>query len=109
MSRVERGLAGGRLLIVGTRVAPRAATTGLRRRSGLWGGLVHDGGAIEDGEGPAPAGEFAGDGDVGDDGPFLAQVEGDPSFVQSPIPGVAAGAGWRGASSQRSRMVLPGR
>jgi hypothetical protein len=45
---------------------------------------------VEDGEGPAPAGEFAGDGDVGDHGRFLAQVEGDPALVQASVAGVAA-------------------
>src|SRR4051795_5290229 len=52
---------------------------------------------VEDGQGPAPAGQLAGDRGVGHDGTLAAWVEGGPSRVQapvalpSPVPGRGAG------------------
>src|ERR1044072_6663063 len=68
-------------------MAPRVATTTtiVTKRSGGW--------SVHDGQGPAPAGQLAGDGDVGDDVAFAAQVESDPPLVRSPVAGVAAGSG----------------
>ena len=61
-------------------------------------------------QGPAPAGQFAGDGDVGDHRPFLAQVQVDPAGVQPAgcrhVPRVRAAAG---AWSQRRCGTTPGR
>ena len=44
------------------------------------------------GQGPAPAGEFAGDGDVGDDRAFAAFEVAEPAFVQAPVPGMSPGS-----------------
>ena len=49
---------------------------------------------------PAPAGQFAGDGDVGDHRPFLAQVQVDPAGVQALVAGMRARAG-------RGRCLVP--
>src|SRR5256885_11206780 len=50
---------------------------------------------LEDRQGPAPAGQFTSDGDVGDHGLLLAGNEGLPPVVQSVVAGVAAGLGRR--------------
>jgi hypothetical protein len=47
-------------------------------------------------QGPAPAGELAGDGDAGDDRPSAAFEVTEPAFVQASIPGSAAGSCLRG-------------
>src|SRR5665809_38045 len=61
------------------------------RRSGPgWSGLL-----LEHGQGPAPAGELAGDGDVGHDVALVPGSEGVPAVVQPPVALVAAGAGCR--------------
>jgi hypothetical protein len=77
------------LLIVVPRVTPRAATRPHRRVS-LWAGLF-----VHHGQRPAPPGEFAGDGDVGDDRLFPSLDESDPTIVQAMIAGVAASPGGR--------------
>ena len=71
------------------------------------------------GQGPAPAGEFAGDGDVGDAWVLTSFGETAPPFVEAAVAGVAAGpkggfdfgpagsqAGSRGAVGL---AVMPGR
>ena len=79
-------------------------------RSGL-------GGLLEDGQGPAPAGEFAGDGDIGDRGFLAAQVEAHPASVQATVAGVAAGPDRgrgqfppvaHGLAGQVAGLVVPG-
>ena len=52
-------------------------------------------GLLEHGEGPGPAGEFAGDRDVGDHGLLGAAAEGLPTLVQPSVAFVAAGPGRR--------------
>ena len=59
-------------------------------------------------QGPAPAGQFAGDGDVGDHRPFLAQVQVDPAGVQPLVAGMSAGAG-RGRGPGPSGVAAPRR
>src|SRR5690242_21641990 len=75
------------LLLVRSRVAPRAATSGHHRLAAHGVGV---GSVVEDGQGPTPAGQLAGDGDVGDHGLLLAGHEGLPSLVQPVVTGVAA-------------------
>ena len=45
---------------------------------------------VENGQGPAPAGQLAGDGGVGHDRAFLAGVETDPTLVQTVVGLLAA-------------------
>jgi hypothetical protein len=61
---------------------------------------INDGGkrgslqSVEDGQGPAPAGELAGDRGVGDHGPLAAGVEASPPGMQAPVrplPAIARG------------------
>jgi hypothetical protein len=80
-------LIGSALLIAVARVAPRAAATGVVDEADRVGLL------LEYGQGPAPAGQFAGDRDVGHHVPLAAGTEGVPAGVQSPVPGVPAGPG----------------
>jgi hypothetical protein len=89
-----------------------AATSELMSSGQLW--VL----AVEDGQRPAPASEFAGDRRVGDHGAFLALIEAHPPVVQTPIRGLTPGAGGRGrripaAPQRRARPirgpVMPGR
>ena len=71
-----------------SRVAPRAATgdVSLKQIVGVWL-FVHDS------QRPAPAGQLAGDGGVGDGVPLAALDELHPPLVQAPVALVAADAG----------------
>ena len=51
---------------------------------------------VHDGQGPAPAGELAGDRDVGHDRSLLAVGEVQPPLVQPLVAGVSTGSGRRG-------------
>jgi len=57
--------------------------------------LAWAGSGVHDGQGPAPAGELAGDGDVGDHRVLLALGEVQPPLVQPLVAGMAAGPGGR--------------
>ena len=67
------------LLIVGSRVVPRAATGHLLGEA-AYGCLV-----VHNGQRPAPAGQLAGDRDVRDGVPFAPLAEDDPPVMQSPV------------------------
>jgi len=84
LSRVERDTVVV-LLIAVSRVAPRAAVTDVSLPAGLGGLLVHDC------QGPAPAGELAGDRDVGDCGAFLPGDHLLPSMVETLVAFMPAG------------------
>ena len=65
-------------------VTPSAAAW-LQRRVSLWDGLF-----VHHGQGPTPPGEFADDGDVGDDGLLVTLDESGPPIVQAMVAGVAS-------------------
>src|SRR5687767_13914576 len=78
--------------MVESRVVPRAAAA----RSVPAGACGWSVGLLEGGEGPAPAGELAGDRDVGDHRLLLAVVEDLPAVVQPAVALMATRAGGRG-------------
>src|SRR5688572_28852719 len=69
----------GRLLIAQSRVAPRAAATAWLTKQIRVSRLALD--VLEDGQGPAPAGQFSGDGDVGDHTALVSGAHGVPAVV----------------------------
>lgn len=79
-----------RLLIARVRIAPRAVIPVLTPTASSGQGSVG-----QHRQRPAPAGEFAGDGDVGDDTALLTQVVGDPARVQPLVTGMTTRAGRR--------------
>src|SRR2546421_195254 len=90
----------GGLLIVRSRVVPRAAAPGSPtgrsggqgcRPAGLGLRLVGEGG-----QAPAPAGQFPGDGYRDHGGSFVPGGQGAPAVVQATVGGLAAGAYRRG-------------
>jgi len=95
-------------LIVETRVSSGYACRSGRER------LVA---RLHSGQGVAPAGEFAGDREVGDHGPLVSLVKGEPAFVEAPVGEVRAG-GYRpgcvgppaehGVPRPVGRLVVPG-
>ena len=84
----------GRLFITASRIVPRAAT-----KAGGPGKLEVPP-LLHDGQRPGPAGEFAGDGDIGYDGAFAAGGEDLPAVVQPLVAFMAAGP-------RRRRRLLP--
>src|SRR5664279_5460528 len=79
------------------RGADRRTTAPASHTGGPWnpaGSVVHDG------QRPAPAGQFPGDGDVGDDRSLLPGGEHLPAVLQPLVPGVAAGP-------RRRRRLVP--
>ena len=62
---------------------------------------------VENGQRPAPAGEFAGDRRVGHYGAFLAFIETGPAGVQTSVGCLAAGTGCRGRRLPSSPQIAP--
>jgi hypothetical protein len=114
VSRVDRRRASEPRLLIGvSRVAVRCHHSD--RATKKLGCLLR--GVVDHGQRPTSAGELAGDGDVGDHGSFLAQVDADPALVWAAVAGVAAGpgGGWcelpavvHGLAGPVGTAVLPG-
>ena len=90
-SNDERGTAKRVLLLVLSRVAPRAATSGRHRLAAH--AVVRL--VVEDRQRPTPARQLTGHGDIGDDGLLLTGDEGLPPLVQPMVTGVPASFGRR--------------
>ena len=78
MSHGTNTVCGSWLLIARGRVVPHAAGSGSLTPTVSFGVAL----VGHHGQRPAPAGQLAGDGDVGDHGPLLAVGEADPALVQ---------------------------
>jgi hypothetical protein len=87
---------GTRLLIAQGWVTPRAASPVLTPTVSLGGGPS----VRQPCQRPAPAGQFAGDGDVGHNEPFLAFGVADPAGVQTLVASVCS-------RSRRGRRLVP--
>src|SRR5690606_33704659 len=95
--------AGAGCLIGPSRVTPRAAfAAGSVIKQPVGSVLV-----VEDCQGPAPAGQLAGDGDVGDRGALVSFDEPHPAGVQSPVAGIASCPGCWGCQALSAGQAHP--